>query len=73
MNLQAPCHVQLHLEIPKIPMDFIDMDTIDPFGNTGTGNQYALIIIGMITNCSFCIPVKTADVVVDTYLKKVYC
>ena len=75
INLQTPNHVQLHLEIPLIPMDLISIDLTGPFETTTKGNQYALTKKCMFTNYIICIPIpyKSADVVVNAYLKKVYC
>ena len=53
--------------------DFIDL--ISPFESTMKGNQYALIVIYMLTNYIICIPIpdKSSDTVVNAYLREVYC
>ena len=49
MNLQTPNYVQLHLEIPKMPMTLITMDFIGPFQVTSKENKYALTVICFLT------------------------
>ena len=58
-----------------MPMDFITMDLIGPFGTTSNRNRYDLTVICMLTNSVFCIPItdKTADAVVNACLKEIYC
>ena len=74
-NLQTPHYVQLHLEIPQIPIDFISMDLISPFEMTARGNQYALTVMCMLTKYVICIPLtdKYVDTVVSQDLGEVYC
>ena len=66
--------MQLHLETPQIPIDFISIDLISPFESATKGNQYVLTVI-CITNYVTCIPIpdKSADIVANIYLKEVYC
>ena len=49
--------VQLHLEIPKNPVDFISIDLIGPFETNTKGNQYTLAVICMLTNYFIYIPI----------------
>ena len=65
--------MQLHLEIPQIPMDFISIDFIGPLETTTRGNQYTLTVICMLTNYFICIPIpdKYTDIAVNAYLKEV--
>ena len=55
-------------------MDFISMDLDGPFEATTKGNQYVLTVICMLTNYIICAPTpyKSADAVVNAYLKEVY-
>ena len=48
-------------------MGFISMDLIGPFGTTSRENQYAKMVICMITNYILCVPLaeKSADIVVN--------
>ena len=68
-------YVQLHLEIPETQMDFISVDLTSTFKTTTKGNQYASTVVSMLTNYVICIPIldKSADIVVNAYLKEVYC
>ena len=56
-------------------MDFISIDLISPFEATTKVNQYTLTMIYMLTIYIICIPItdKSADTVVNAYLKEVYC
>ena len=56
-NLQTPNYVQLHLEIPQMPMDFISMNLIGPLEATKKGNQCTLTVICMLTNYIICVPI----------------
>ena len=66
MNLQAPNYVQFHLEIPKMPTEFIAVDLIGPFKIINKRNQYACTVTCMLTIYLIHLPVsnKTAHVVV---------
>ena len=73
-NLQTPNYPQLQLEVPKIPMGFISMDSIGPFEIMLRRNQYALTVICMFTNYVICVPlVDKSAPVVNAYLKEIYC
>ena len=39
MNLQVPNYIEIHLEITKMPTDFIAVDPIDPLKLTIKTNQ----------------------------------
>ena len=39
INLWTPCYVELHLEIPQTPMDFMSIDLIGLFETSTKGNQ----------------------------------
>ena len=70
-----PWYINLHLPIPQFPMAFIGMDLLYPYSEMESGNQYALIIICMLTNYVFMTPIKTKtteDVIINAYLKHVY-
>ena len=64
------CHLQLHLEIPKIPFDCIAIDTIGKLSTTSSGNKYALTCIDLITSYVIAVPMldKTANSVIEAYL-----
>ena len=51
------------------------MDLIGPFEITCRGNQYTLAMICMLTYYIMCVPLvdKSADTVVNVYLKEIYC
>ena len=56
-------------------MDFISMDLIGEFYPPSTrGNRYALTVICMLTGWVWCIPIpdKTANAVLNAYLKNVH-
>ena len=67
-------YAQLHVEVLQMPMDFISGDLIHPYKVTFRGNQYALTVIGMLTNYIICIFLvdKSADMVVYAYLKEIH-
>ena len=56
-------------------IDFISMDLIAPFETTIRGNQHTLSVIYILMNYVMCVPVvdKSANTVVNTYLREVYC
>ena len=43
-------HPQLHLEIPKVPIACIAIDTIGKLPTTSSGNKYALTCIDLLTS-----------------------
>ena len=56
-------------------MDFISMDLIGEFyPPSGRGNRYALTVICMLTGWVWCVPIpdKTANIVLNVYLKNVH-
>ena len=55
-------------------MQFISMYIIDPFDPSNIGYHYTLMVIGMLTGYTFCIPLKTKTTseVVQTYVDEVY-
>ena len=73
-NLQTPNYAQLYLEATQMHMDLISMDVIGPFKIISRGNQYKLAVICVLTNYVICVPLveKSADTVVNTYLKEIY-
>ena len=64
------CHLQLHLEIPKVPFTCIAIDTIGKLPTTSSGSRYALPCIDLLTSCVIAVPIvdKTADSFVEAYL-----
>ena len=64
------CHLQLHLEIPKIPFACIAIDTIGKLPTTSSGNKYALPCIDLLTSYVIAVPMpdKTAYSVLEVYL-----
>ena len=64
------CHLQLHLEIPKIPFACIAIDTIHKLPTTSSGNKYALTCIDLLTSYMIAVPMldKRAHSVVEVYL-----
>ena len=58
VTLKEPQYINLHLPIPQFPMSFINMDLVDPYGETENENQYALTVICMLTNYIFIIPIR---------------
>ena len=64
------CHLQLHLEIPKVPFACISIDTIGKLPTTSSGNRYALTCIDLLTSYVIAVPMldKTAKSVVEAYL-----
>ena len=55
-------------------MSFISMDLEGPYRETDNGNQYALMVICMLTNYVFMIPIrlKSTEGVIKAYLTGVY-
>ena len=64
------CHLQLHLEIPKIPFACIAIDTIGKLPTTSSGNKHALTCIDLLTSYVISVPMldKTVDSVIEGYL-----
>ena len=64
------CHLQLHLEIPKIPFICIAIDTIGKLPTTSSGNKYALTCIDLLTCYVIAVPMldKTTNSVIEVYL-----
>ena len=64
------CHLQLHLEIPKVPFACIATDTIGKLPTTSSGNRYALTYIDLLTSYIIAVLMldKTAKSVVEVYL-----
>ena len=64
------CHLQLHLEIPKILFACIAIDTIGKLPATSSVNKYALTCIDLLTLYVIAVPKpdKTADSVIEVYL-----
>ena len=56
-------HLQLHLEIPKVPFVHIAIDTIGKLPTTNSGNRYALTCIDLLTSYVIAMPMpdKTAQ------------
>ena len=74
VTLKEHHYVNLCLPILQFPMSFIIMDLLGPYHGTENGNQYTLIVICMLTNYVFMIPIrtKTTEEVIKAYLKDVY-
>ena len=64
------CHLQLHLENPKVPFACIAIDTIGKLPTTSSGNRYALTCIDLLTSYIITVTMqdKTAESVVEAYL-----
>ena len=58
-SLKEPQYISLHLPILIFPMSFISMDLVGPYRETENGNHYALVVICMVTNYVFMIPIRT--------------
>ena len=54
-NVCPQCYAQLHLEELTMPIHFIVMDLIGKFKPSPKGHQYALTVIDMLTNYTWCI------------------
>ena len=63
-------HLQLHLEIPKIPFACIAINTVGKLPVTTSGNRYALTCIDLLTSYVIAVPMldKTAVSIVEAYL-----
>ena len=64
------CHLQLHLEIPKVPFACIAVDTIGKLPTTSSGNRYTLTCIDLLTLYIIAMPMpdKTAESAIEAYL-----
>ena len=64
------CHLQLHLEIPKVPFTCIAIDTIGKLPTTSSGNKYAQTCIDLLTSYIIAVPMpdKTAESIIKVYL-----
>ena len=64
------CHLQLHLEIPRILFTCIAIVTTGKLPITSSGNKYACTYINMLTLYVVAVPLpdKTADSVIEAYL-----
>ena len=62
--------LNLHLELPKVPLACIAIDTIGKLQTTSSGNRYALTCINLLTSYIVAMPIpdKTADSIVEVYL-----
>ena len=60
----------MHIPKPQFLMSFISMDLLGAYHETEKGNQYALIVICMLTNYIFMIPIrsKSTEEVINAYL-----
>ena len=52
-------YTQLYLGVQSAPMHLIAMDFIGEFTPLPQGHQYALTVINMLTNYTWCIPLYT--------------
>ena len=73
-NPKKPQYISLHLPIPNFPMPFISMDLVGPYREMENGNQYALMVICMLTNYVFLIPIRSRNTkdIIKAYLTGVY-
>ena len=74
-NWQTSNYAQLHLGASQMPMDFIAMHLIGLCKITLRENKCVLNMICILTNNVICASLveKSADTVVNTYLKELYC
>ena len=70
-NIQAVKYAQLP---PRLPMQFISMKLIGPFDPSSSRYHYALMVICLLLEYTFCIlsKTKTASKVVQVYVDEVY-
>ena len=74
-NRQIVKYAQGQFKVPTTPMEFISMDLIGEFHPPSSkGHKYALTVICMLTEYTFCIPLKTksAAEVVKAYVDNIY-
>ena len=74
-NKQVVKYATLHFDIATFPMQFISMDLIGEFHPpTSRKLRYALMVICMLTDYVFCVPLKTktAEEVIQAYIDNVY-
>ena len=75
-NVQTQELQKEHFSAPPQPMEFIAIDLIGKFHPASSkGNRYALTAICMLTDFTFCIPLKSkkAEDVVTAYLNHICC
>ena len=67
-------YAQLCLEVPLAPMHFIAMDLIAKLKPSLRGHQYALMVIDMLPNYTWCMSVCTEETnkVVHSYLVNIH-
>ena len=67
-------HPQLHLEIPKVLLTYIAIDTIGKLSVTTSGNKYALTCIDLLTSYVIAVSMldKTAESMVKAYLSGIF-
>jgi transposase InsO family protein len=74
-NIRRQKYVQLHMAVPRMPMEWISMDLIGRFSPPSAyGFEYALTVIDMLTNYVWCIPVRTkyAEEIIQAYINNIY-
>ena len=73
-NIQAVKYAQLHISVPRLPVQYISTDLIGLFDPSSNGYHYTLMMICLLTGDTFCIPLKTktASEVVQAYIDEVY-
>ena len=64
------CHLQLHLEIPKVPFACIAIDTIGKLPTMSSHKRYALTCIDLLSSYIIAVPIcnKATESVVEAYL-----
>ena len=73
-NLCSQHYAHLHLGMLLTPMHFIAMDLIGKFKPLPQGHQYALVLIDVLANYTWCIALytKEADKEAHVYLVNIY-
>ena len=73
-NFEEPQYINLHLLILQFSMSFISMDLVGPYRETENKNQFALMVICMLTNYVIMIPIRSQSTedVIKAYLTGVY-
>ena len=59
ITLKEPHYANLHAVIPQVLIIFISMDLLGPYCERENGNQYALTVVCMLTNCVFMISIRS--------------
>ena len=74
VSLKEPQYVKLHSPTLPFPMSFISMELLGSYHETEKGNQYALIVISMLTNYIFRIPIrlKSTEEIIKSYLTDLF-